>query len=82
LAAPITNTESDISNSTKLKHRSVSMALDGAWCLFTVERYFGSQPSTEAWYRVRDEPAIEVINDNTKARTSITTTIAPINRPA
>jgi len=39
------------------------MALDGAWCLFTVERYFGSQPSTEAWYRVRDEPAIEVIND-------------------
>ena len=41
---------------------------------FTLDRYFGSQPSTDAWYSVRDDPAIEVMSDNTKARTSMTTT--------
>ncbi len=58
------------------------MALDGAWCELTFERYFGSQPSTDAWYKVREDPAMDVIKDSTKARTSITTTTAPINRPA
>jgi hypothetical protein len=43
-----------------LKPRFVHIAAVGAPCSLTRDRYFGSQPSTEAWYSVRAEPDIVV----------------------
>ena len=44
-----------------LKAKSVHIALRGAPCELTLPRYFGSQPSREPWYSVRDDPAIAVM---------------------
>src|SRR5580698_8541507 len=55
-AAPMMNTVSESSKSSRLNPILVSMALVGAPCAFTLARYFGSQPSSYAWYRMRQDP--------------------------
>src|SRR5580692_1958059 len=61
LAAPMMNTLSESSSSNRLNTRFVHIALTGAPCALHLDRYRGSQPSSDAWYSVREDPAIDVI---------------------
>ena len=44
------------------------MAAVGAPCSLTLLKYLGNQPSADAWYSVREEPAIEVMMARTSAK--------------
>ncbi|MNE39761.1 hypothetical protein D3C80_1337300 [compost metagenome] len=64
-----------------MNDRSVHMAAVGAPCSLVRPRYFGSQPSTDAWYRVREDPDIEVMIASKVARTSMINTILATTLP-